>query len=197
MADIVIGKTNVTELLREKYKKIGEGKFSLIEVLAEKYMDVSAEALRILINEMKYDCVYITLSKSFTELDKIFKSKGIDTSRLYFIDAISQMYGLKQESTKRCVYTSGPLDIDSIASSLRELLPSLTSEKKCVFLDSVTTVLLYNALPRTIRFSKFLTQTLKDSGVNGVMVSIAKGTTTEKLVKELLKLCEEVISIEA
>lgn len=73
---------------------------------------------------------------------------------------------------------------------------STLGEKKCVFLDSITTVLLYNSLPRTIRFSQFLTQTLKKIGVDGVMVSIAKGATTDKLITELSKLCDEVINIE-
>lgn len=195
MADLMIGKINVTKLLKEKYKKLGKGYVTLITLPTEKHMDVNTEALKILINDMKFSCIYITLSKPFEELDKLFKSKGADTSSLYFIDAISNMYGPKKSETKRCIYASGPLDIDTITSSLRELLSSISSEKKCVFLDSVTTVLLYNSLPRTLRFSQFLTQTLKSMGVDGIMVSIAKGETTEKLVESLSKLCDEVIDI--
>lgn len=196
MPDLTIGNTNVTKLLREKYKKLGTGWITLVEVPTDKHMDVNTEALRILINEMEFECVYITLSKPYTDLDKLFRTKGVNTEKLFFIDAISQMYGVKQISTKKCVYTSGPLDVDSISVSLRELLSKLSSEKKCVFLDSITTVLLYNSLPRTIRFSQFLTQTLKKMGVDGVMVSIAKGgETTDRLVKELSKLCDEAIDI--
>lgn len=197
MSDLMIGKTNVTKFLRERYKKLGTGWITLVQVPTDKHMEVNTEALKILINEMKFDCIYITLGKPYSDLDKLFKSAGVDTNKLFFIDAISNMYGIKQVTTKKCVYASGPLDIDSITVSLRELLSSLSSEKKCVFLDSVTTVLLYNSLPRTIRFSQFLTQTLKKMGVEGVMVSIAKGATTERLVKELSKLCDEAISIES
>lgn len=193
--DLLVGKTNVTGLLHEKYKKLGTGWVSLVQVPAEKHMDVNIEALKVLVNELQYDCIYITLGKSFGELDKIFKQAGVDNNRLYFIDAISQMYGVKQTSTKRCVYTAGPLDIDSITASLRDLLATLGKAKKCVFLDSVTTVLLYNSLPRTIRFSQFLTQTLKKMDVTGVMVSITKGESTTKLVQELGKLCDEVLDI--
>ncbi len=107
------------------------------------------------------------------------------------------MYGENQTSTKKCTYVPGPLNIDSITVALHELLSSLTSEKKCIFLDSVTTILLYNSLQRTIRFSIFLTQTLKNLGVDLVMISISKGAATERIIKELTNLCDEIISINA
>jgi KaiC/GvpD/RAD55 family RecA-like ATPase len=195
MPDLKIGNINVTSLLRQKYKKLGKGWLTLVEVPAEKHMEVNSEAMKILINELGYTCAYITLSKTASELDKLFKSKGVDTNKLYFIDAISQMYGESGKASKRFIFTGGPLDVDSITVALRELLASIQSDKKCVFLDSVTTVLLYNSLPRTIRFSKFLTQTLKQVGIDGVMVSISKGETTKKLTEEMQKLCDEFISI--
>jgi KaiC/GvpD/RAD55 family RecA-like ATPase len=196
MADLMIGKTNVSALLRKKYASLGKGWITLVEVPASEHMGVNTESLKILINEFKYDCVYITLSKPFNELDKLFKAKGVNIDRLFYVDAISNMYGASPISTKRCAYASGPLDIDSITVSLREMLARLTSDKKSVFLDSITTVLLYNSLPRTIRFSQFLTQTLKNIGVDGIMMSITKGKATEPLVKHLATLCDEAISIE-
>jgi KaiC/GvpD/RAD55 family RecA-like ATPase len=195
MADLIIEKKNVTQLLRDRYKKLGSGTVTMITLPVEFHMEINSEALKILLNEMGYTCVYITLSKSSEELDTIFKKKGVSTDKLYYIDAISSMYGTQKKDTNRCTYTSGPLDVESISSSLRETLASLGSEKKCVFLDSVTTVLLYNSLPRTLRFSQFLTQTLKSMGVDGVMVSIAKGVATADLVKALSKLCDSVVDI--
>jgi KaiC/GvpD/RAD55 family RecA-like ATPase len=195
MADLIIEKTNVTALLKEKYKNFGKGWISLVVVPSDAHMDVNKEALRLLVNDFKYSCVYITLSKTSSDLEKLFKSNGINTNNIYFVDAISQMYGESKTETKRCVFTSGPLDIDSITVALKELLRTINSDKKCVFLDSITTVLLYNSLPRTIRFTQFLTQSLKSMGVDGVMVSIAKGKATESLVKELSKLCDEAVDI--
>jgi KaiC/GvpD/RAD55 family RecA-like ATPase len=196
MTDLTVGSTNITKLLRGKYKQMkATGWVSLVQVPTEHHLVINTEALKVLINEMGYQCIYITLGKTCTELDKIYKKSGVDVSKLYFVDAISQMYGEKTSSSKRCVYTAGPLDVDSITSSLRDLLASLSAEKKCVFLDSVTTVLLYNSLPRTVRFSQFLTQTLKKMNVTGIMVSIAKGETTTRLVQELSKLCDEVLTV--
>jgi len=192
---LTIGKTNVTALLKEKYGKIEKGWISIIQIPAERHMAVNSETLKVLVNELGYKCIYITLGKTFNELDKLYKKAGVETKNLFYIDAISQMYGQSQTSTKRCVYTSGPLDIDAITSVVHDLLTTLGKDNVCVFLDSVTTVLLYNSLPRTLRFSQFITKTLKDMGVTGVMVSVAKGEATAKLVEELKKYCDEVINI--
>jgi KaiC/GvpD/RAD55 family RecA-like ATPase len=195
MADLQIGKTNVTQLLLKKYKLLGTGWISLIGVPSKQHMAINKESMKILVNELGYKCIYITLSKSCADLQKLYKAYGIDTNSVFFIDAISRMYGEAGKDSARCTYVSGPLDIDSITSSLHEVFAKLSKEKICVFLDSVTTVLLYNSLSRTLRFSKFLTKTLKDIGVDGIMVSITKGKGTAKLIMELQKLCDEVIDI--
>jgi KaiC/GvpD/RAD55 family RecA-like ATPase len=193
--DLIVGKTNITKLLKQKYQQLKKtGWVTLVQVPSDVHLSINQETLKLLVNELGYTCIYITLGKSCKDLEGMYKTAGVDTNKVYYIDAISQMYGEKA-SVKRCVYASGPLDIDSITVSLRELLAKLGKEKKCVFLDSVTTVLLYNSLPRTIRFSHFLTQTLKKLGVTGILVSIAKGKSTEKLIAELKKLCDEVIDV--
>jgi KaiC/GvpD/RAD55 family RecA-like ATPase len=179
---------------KTKYKQMKKtGWVTLVQVPPKSHMNVNVEALKILINELGFKCIYITLGKGFVELDRLFKTAGVQTSNLYFIDAISQMYGAEHASTKRCMYTAGPIDVDSITVSLRELMVQLGEEKKCILLDSVTTVLLYNSLPRTLRFSQFLTKTIKEMGVTGVMVSLSKGETTMQLIKELDVLCDEVL----
>jgi KaiC/GvpD/RAD55 family RecA-like ATPase len=198
MSDLKIGAMNVTALLRTKYKQLKKtGWVSLVQVPSESHLQVNVEALKVLISEMGYKCIYITLGKTCGELEKMYKQEGVQTDNIYYIDAISQMYGESKINTKRCTYTAGPLDVQSITVNVRELLAKLGEGKKCVFLDSVTTVLLYNSLSRTLRFSQFLTQSLKSMDVTGIMVSIAKGKSTVQLIKELSKYCDEVVNISA
>jgi KaiC/GvpD/RAD55 family RecA-like ATPase len=197
MSDLTIGVTNVTTLLRTKYQQLKKaGWVSLVQVPSEYHLDINIEALKLLINEMEYQCVYITLGKTSSDLEKIYKEKGVDITKLYFIDAISQMYGESQKPSKRHVFTAGPLDVDAISSNLRDILATLPG-KTCVFLDSVSTVLLYNSLPRTVRFSQFLTETLRKMDVTGIMVTMAKGQMNEALVEELRRLTDEVIVVSA
>jgi KaiC/GvpD/RAD55 family RecA-like ATPase len=194
MEDFIIGKTNVSKLLETKYKKLGSGWITLLK-LPDKYnVSVNMESLRIL-EKMGYSGVYIALSKGYEDMLKIFKKNKIPVDNIYFVDGISKLYGEKRTSTKNCMFVSGPLNIEEISTAIYEILPQLGKKKKFVFLDSVSVLNIYNNLPRTMRFSKFLTSTMKKMEVDGIMVSISEGIANKKLVKELSILCDEVIEI--
>jgi hypothetical protein len=195
MVDLVLNKTNVTNLLREEYKKLDSGWITLIQIPSDFHQKMNTESIRILTSELKYTVIYITLGKPCSELDVLFSKEKINTDKLFYVDAISQMYGQKKADKKRYIYTAGPLDIDAISISLRSLLSQLSGERVCVLLDSVSTVLLYNSLPRTVRFSQFLTKTLKQLGVNGVIVSVTSSAVTKKLTSKLKTLCDEFIDL--
>jgi KaiC/GvpD/RAD55 family RecA-like ATPase len=193
-----IGGKDITSLLQDKIKKLRKtGWITLLNAPIEDYMDVNAEAIRVLTEDMGFDGIYITVNKPYSELLKEFKKRRLKIKQIRFIDAISQMYGEKTEDTKQCKFVMGPLNISSIIDSVRVFLKETKTPKRkvFVFIDSITTVLLYNHLPRTIQFSKFLTSDLRRTNVNGIMVSVAAGMTSERLIEEVGKFCDEVIDI--
>jgi KaiC/GvpD/RAD55 family RecA-like ATPase len=196
--DFILHGKNVTKLLNEKYRRLKKtGWITLLNAPVESYMEVNTEAIRILIEDMKFQGIYITVNKPYHELVSEFSKSGLDTSKIRFVDAISQTYGMKPKENKQCKYVFGPLNIEGIVNAVREFLPEIKTPagKIFVFIDSITTVLLYNHLPRTVRFSKFLTSDLRKLNINGIMVSVAAGMTSERLVKEVKQFCDEVIDI--
>jgi hypothetical protein len=195
---LIIQNKNITSLLRQKYRQLKKtGWVTLLNAPLERYMDVNIEAIRVLIEDMGFKGIYITLNKPFPELLSIFSKAGLDVSKLKFIDAISQMYGDRPKESTQCKYVDGPLSITAIVDAVRGFIPSIGSQrsKVFVFIDSITTVLLYNHLPRTVRFSRFLTEDLRQTKVNGIMVSVAAGMTSERLIEEVKEFCDEVIDI--
>lgn len=197
MVNLDVNKINIHDILKEKCSQLRKKEVwtTLLKVDSKKHLEIDTEVLNIITNDMGQQCIYVALSKPFSELNKLFRSKKINLSNLYFIDAISQMYGLKCVPVKNCIYTPGTPNIETIAASLQELLCKLKVEKKCVVLDSIHTLLLYNSLPETVKCSQSLTQTLKEMRANVVMISAVEGATTEKLIKELSKLCDVTINI--
>jgi hypothetical protein len=195
---LVIANRDITSLLREKYKALKKtGWITLLNAPVERHMEVNMEAIRVLIEDMGFEGIYISVNKTYPELASHFIKSGLDVSKLRFIDAVSQMYGAMPEDSKHCKYVQGPLNISSIVESVRGFLKEMTAAKSkiFVFIDSITTVLLYNHLPRTLRFSKFLTEDLRKTNVNGIMVSVAAGMTSERLIEEVKQFCDEVIDI--
>jgi len=195
MANLILNKIDVTELLKKKYARLGQGWVTLLLVPVEKGMTVNVEAIRVL-QSMGYEGIYVTLSKDYIELAKLFRKEKIDMGKLAFIDGISQMYGVQEVEAPNVTYVSGPLSIDAIAESIRKTAPTIEETKKFVFLDSITTVLLYNSLDRTMRFSQFLTETLKTLKLVGIVVSVSRGFANETLLRSLSKLADEVINLQ-
>jgi len=196
--DLVLHKTNITKLLKHKYTRLKKtGWITLLNAPIEHYIDINNEAIGVLLEDLDYQGIYITVNKPYTELLKIFAERGVNTSKLRFIDAISQTYGITAKETKQCKYVFGPLNIEGIVNAVEQFLTKPKKHRKTfVFIDSITTILLYNHLPRTVRFSQFLTKKLRSLDISGIMVSVTSGLTSERLIKELKQLCDEVIDIE-
>jgi KaiC/GvpD/RAD55 family RecA-like ATPase len=191
---VKINNIDITALLKDRFSRLSHGWMALIQIPVDKTMDVNVEALKTL-QDLGYEGVYITLSKDYVELSKMFREKGIDMGRLAFIDGVSQMYGIGAVDSPNVKYISGPISLDGIVAAITDIIPVMKSEKKFVFLDSITTVLLYNSLERTLQFSEFLTSSLKRLDVAGVMVSVSKGFANDNLIKELTKMSNEVIRL--
>jgi len=195
MSNLKINNIDVTKLLKEKYAKLGQGWVTLLELPVEDAMKVNTEAIKVL-QSQGYEGIYITLSKDYLELAKIFGDADVNLDKISFIDGISQMYGVKEVKASNVIYVPGPLSIDAITAGIQKIAPTIKEAKKFVFLDSITTVLLYNSLERTIKFSEFLHNTLKQLQLVGIVVSVSQGFANETLVKELTKISNEVINLQ-
>jgi KaiC/GvpD/RAD55 family RecA-like ATPase len=196
MSNLIINQIDITALLNEKYEKLSQGWITLMQIPVEQAMEVNIEALKVL-QKLDYEGIYITLSKDYVELTNIFREQGIDMGKLAFIDGVSQMYGIGAVDTPNVKYISGPISLDGIVAAVTDIVPVMKAKKKFVFLDSITTVLLYNSLERTLKFSEFLTTALKKLQVLGVVVSVSKGFANESLIKELTKVSNEVINLQS
>jgi KaiC/GvpD/RAD55 family RecA-like ATPase len=192
---LIINNINVSEVLLDTCENLGNGCITLLQVPIEDAMSVNVEAITIL-QSLGYEGIYITLSKDYNELSKLFTEKGVDMSKLMVVDGISQMYGIEEVEEKNVCYVSGPIATDAISESITQMVKTMSNEKKFVFLDSITTVLLYNSLERTLQFSKFLTQVLKDLQISEIVVSVSQGFANKELIKELTKISNKVINLQ-
>lgn len=182
------------DILKDKLSKLTDGWVTLLEIPVERAVEINVTALKVL-QEMGYEGVYITLSKDYIELSKLFREKGIDMGKIAFIDGISQMYGVSEVTSPNVTYVSGPLSIDALSDAVTNRVGTMKAEKKFVFLDSITTILLYNSLEKTIEFSNFITDSFKKMKVVGIVVSISRGFTNEKLIAELTKVSNQTIEL--
>ena len=195
MTDLIIGKTNVTNLIDQSLAKQEKNWIFMMEVPEESYFEVNLETIDVLISKQGYSGLYISLHRPYKNLVSLLKGKGINTDKLSFIDAASSQAELQEDETENCTYISKELNIDELTRAVYKMLPKIKGENKFVFLDSITTLALYQPLSEALRFTEFLNRTVKNEEANGAVVNVAKDLAQKEFIKDIVMNVDEVIKI--
>lgn len=195
MADLTIGKTNVTKLIEEHVAKQETKWVFMLEVPEDKYFEVNIETIKVLVNKMGFSGLYISLHRPYQNLISLLKEKGINTAKLSFIDAASSQAEVRGKETEKCTYVSKELNIDELTRAIYKMIPKIKGKDKFLFLDSITTLTLYQPLSEALRFAEFLSRTLTKEEIKGVIVNVAKDLSQKKFIKDIVLQVDELIRI--
>lgn len=185
---------NIKQLFEEKIVKLKNGGIVLMNIPVEGSMQVNAEVVKTL-QSLGYKGIYTTLSKDYQDLSRAFQYSSVDVNSLFFIDGISKMYGMGEVDLPNVAYTEGPMSLDAILKGIAKAIVDIEGDKKFVFFDSITAILLYNSLERTLELTKSLIEILNKSKTVGIIEMVSMGVANEKLIQELSKLSDESIGI--
>jgi KaiC/GvpD/RAD55 family RecA-like ATPase len=177
---------------REKH-----GIIIMIELPINAYFEMNFSTIKLLTNQ-GFQGIYISFQRPFQNIVSIFESEGINTSTLLFIDAATALSGEKQHEDPRCVHVSQELDIDELVKAIYLSLPKLKSQKKFIFIDSLTTISLYKPLSQIMRFSEFLMRTVRKENEENVILIFngAKDLAQKKFIREVAFHVDQVISVD-
>lgn len=184
MNNLQIRKRVTKELTRVKAKK---GIFSFVSG-PQDYKIVNEEIMRYLTNKSRLSGLYVALSSPYTQISKELEAKKIHTENIVFIDGVTG----KKSKTDSCVTLKN-------RNSLTEL--SLVMSQACknkaikfIFLDSVSTLLIYNNLEITERFMNFFINKIKNLDLLMIMISIEEDKSN-KLMPVLAQFCDRSVKI--
>ena len=140
--------------------------------------------------------VYITVNQPYSVLKKILDEGGVDTNKLFFIDCISKSASaaVSTEKTKDCLYLLSPSGLTELSISIMQALELVGGEKRFIFMDSLSTFLLYNSAGTLSKFSHFLITKLSLIGVNGIFMSV-ESEMDEKFLNDLQSFCQKTIRV--
>jgi KaiC/GvpD/RAD55 family RecA-like ATPase len=167
----------------------------LIITSGERYLEAQQALLRLLINKKKMNGVYITFTRPYKTLKLELESQGINYSKLFFIDMVTEDTGVEQEKEKNCYYVSSPNNLNELAILLEQALTKLPKENRFIFLDSLSTMLIYNETDTVLRFIHALTGKMRLWNVTGVIVFLEK-ESNGKILSQLSQFCDKVISLD-
>jgi hypothetical protein len=138
--------------------------------------------------------VFITVNRTYPVMEKVLKGKGVDVSRLFFIDCISRRAIGDSQLTERCLYVSSPSQLTEVSVGLMQALELLRGKRKFVYIDSLGTFLLYNSAGTMSKFSHFIITKLSVTEVKGIFMTAEKEKDIQ-LIKDLEVFCEKTVDL--
>jgi len=173
------------------------GVIIMIELPVNAYFEMNSSTIKLLTNQ-GFEGIYISFQRPFKNISSFFKSEGIDTSSIFFVDAATALSGEQQNEDPRCIHISQALDIDELVKAIYLSLPKLKGQKKFIFIDSLTTISLYKPLSQIMRFSEFLMRTVRKENEENVILifNVAKDLTQKKFIKDIAFHVDQVICVD-
>ncbi|MBN2733756.1 MAG: hypothetical protein JXQ82_02720 [Methanomicrobiaceae archaeon] len=120
--------------------------------------------------------IIICVNQPATFLMNLYKKNGIDTSRIYFIDAITQYAtGTAPKNVENCIFVSKPSDLTSMGIAVTKTLHKFEGDKSLIFLDSVNAMLIHSSSLDLTKFIHFIISKLRIMNIAGILLAIENG----------------------
>jgi len=182
--------------IEEKLDKLPIEFIVLIVSSADVYSIAQEVALRVLIKKKEMYGAYVTFNRPYNTLKISIAEQGIDVSKLFFIDLITESAGgsAERSSEDKCFFVSSPKNLTELSILMEQAMLRLPREKRFVFIDSISTMLIYNDPDTVLRFIHSLTGKMRLLGITGIIFLLEK-ESDEKFKAQVAQFCDKVISI--
>jgi len=158
----------------------------------KQYVIENLELMRNFVHEKKMFGIYITVNRPYGSLVQLLKKEKIDTSKIFFIDLITSTLSNAPERKENCIFMGSASNLTDLSLAISEAVEASPETKKFIFLDSLSTMLIYNEAGTLSKFSHFLTGRLRELKVSGVLISMDT-ETDRKLTTTLSQFCDRVV----
>ena len=183
-------KSNVKAQVLNTLSKYPENKGICIFVSPlDKYNEVNKEILNYLNISKKLTGVYVSLNKDYKEITSELEKIKINTSNLFFIIGIEKSRKIEADN---CVYTQGPQALTELSLTITNIIN--TGKFDYIFFDSISTVLMYNNLGVSQKFSTYIINKLKQNDLLGIIISLNE-VQSNKIIPTIAQLCDHCVNI--
>jgi len=180
----------IKQTLNDRMRDISTNKVVLIVAKSENHSAVVSNMLDILINQRIMGGVYISITKPHEFIMSTITEAGIPADNLYFIDCISLMAGKGQtDKTGKVVFVENPSSLEEVSMYLDRMLAKVTTPKKFLFVDSLSSLLIYNTDKSVKEFTHFLINKIRLENIAGIILTIDK-KEAEDMVRTLTPMCD-------
>ena len=188
--DPVKAAQNIRKKLDEGLENISDKKVIIVEAKSENHKPTLASLMDILISKNGMGGVYISVSKPSDSILAAIEEGQVSTEDVFFIDCISLMAGkIQKEKSEKVVFVENPSSLEEISMYLDKMLKRVESKNKFLFLDSLSSLLIYNTDKSVKEFTHYLINKIRLENLMGIILTIEK-KEAEDLVRTLTPMCD-------
>ncbi len=171
-------KTQYIEKIKNAFNDLPEHWLLSFVLNSEDYLEKNMAILSEVLKQEDTVGVYVTLNRPYSMLTKILEKNNINTDKLFFIDCITKKSGTENEG-KKCIFLENPQNLTNITIAIEEVMSTIQSKNKSLFVDPLSTLLIYNRGETISKFLHFLTGKIRVLNLNGILLSTEKELDSE------------------
>jgi KaiC/GvpD/RAD55 family RecA-like ATPase len=169
-------------------EKLSENKTTLLIIPSEEY---NSFIVGIAKQVSKNKVIYVTLNKTYESLKEIFNKKGVNTEKMFFIDAISKTIKKTPDQTPDCYFINSPGALTDLSLIISKLLDEPFDY---LLFDSLTNLTIYEKKTPVAKFLAGLVNKIEESKIRALFYALNVGQQDE-LIKECEMFVDEVVDL--
>ncbi|MDF1556677.1 MAG: hypothetical protein P1P80_00635 [ANME-2 cluster archaeon] len=177
-----------------EFKDMKKAGIILALTSAKDYNEANINFIKYLIDTKNEPGVYLTFNKPYATMKQILEDEKIDNRMIIFIDAITLSSGGNAIDSDQCLYLNDLRNLSDLAVIIDEAIDAIPSDNKFLFLDSLSTLLLYNNTGGVAKFIHFLTGKLRSWNLDGIFLSLELESDADFLA-QLSLFCDKKINL--
>ena len=160
------------------------------------YNEANMALMEYLVNEKGEPGVYITLNKPYSTMEEILVEQNIDPRMIIFIDAITIPSGGSVSNSPHCLYLTDLMNLTDMALIIDEAIAAIPNDKKFLFIDAMSTLLLYNNSGNVAKFVHFLSGKIRRWKLDGVFLSL-EAESDKEFISQMTLFCDKTIKLDS
>jgi hypothetical protein len=192
----VIERKKIDLVLKQKLRAHNQGSIVVIQTPAEDYLQTNISSVKSMVDN-GYEGIYLSFQRPFKNISSIFEENEINLDKIFVVDCASVFCNSGQDLNLHCVNVDSGFKIDDIVDSICKSIGFLKSDKKFVFVDSLSTLALHKSFSETLKFSEFMINKIRRNKSDNItfIFNVAKELGKKRFIQNIDVYADEHIHL--
>ncbi len=190
--DIIDVNYGIKQIVMDELRALPKEYVMLVIVKPKNYESTILAFMDIFLNDQKLFGTYITTNKPFRKILAKFLEKGIKADNLFFIDCVTKE---APEESVGGVKVFSSQNVTEINVLLDKAIKSKKRGAEFIFMDSISTLLVYNEEKTVEKFIHALLERIYHWKTKGIFITV-ETRANELIVENLSLFFDKVVRIE-